>query len=98
MKYHLKQKDVLIGTLRSDNTDFPWINCKFAPTKAFQSIKHLFDDEVRVLNTVPFDIDKWEAAYGAIEELNLELKGQDDGKEIEGFLLHIQEDDAWFRY
>jgi ribosome recycling factor len=50
------------------------------------------------VNVNPFDLDEWEAAYRAIETLNLELQCQDDGKEIEGFLLHIQSDDAWFRY
>jgi hypothetical protein len=98
VEYQLKQNDVLIGTLRSVDTDFPWINCKFEPTEAFQSIKFLFDAEVKVLNVNPSDLDEWEAAYRAIETLNLELQCQDDGKEIEGFLLHIQSDDAWFRY
>jgi hypothetical protein len=98
VEYHLKQKDVLIGTLRSVDIDFPWINCKFEPTEAFQPLKHLFDAEVKVLNVDPFDLDEWEAAYGAIEALNLDLQCHDNGEQIEGFLLHIQADDAWFRY
>jgi hypothetical protein len=98
VEYQLKQNDILIGTLHSVNADLPWINCKFEPTEAFQFMKHLFDAEVRILNAEPFDLDEWEAAYGTIEELNLELKCQNEGIEIKEFLLHIQESDAWFRY
>jgi len=46
----------------------------------------------------PFDIEEWDAAYSKIIDLNLELIDLSDGSLITGFLLHIKDDEAWFRY
>jgi len=96
MEFHLKQKDKLLGTLRSYDLDFPWLLCKFEFTEAFQQIKPLFDEESKLLESD--DMEKWEVAYSKIDNLNLELINLEDEKSISDFLLHIQDDEAWIRY
>lgn len=98
MEFQLKQKNRLLGTLRQYDSDFPWINCKFEPTEAFQQIKSLFDEEVEFMESTPFDIEEWDAAYSKIIDLDLELIDLTDGSAITEFLLHIKDDEAWFRY
>ena len=98
MEFQLKQKDRLLGTLRQYDSNFPWINCKFEPTEAFHELKSLFDEEVEFMKSDPFDIEEWDAAYSKIIDLNLELIDLSDGSLITGFLLHIKDDEAWFRY
>lgn len=96
MEFQLRQKDILLGTLRSYDFDFPWINCKFEPTEAFQAVKPLFDEEVRLINDE--DMENWETVYLRIDELNLKLINVENDNVIDDFLLHIENDEAWFRY
>ncbi len=95
MELYLKQNDVLLGTLRSYDSDFPWINCKFEPSQAFQLVKPLFDEELKLLDEE--DWEKYDEAYSLISALNLELINLSEGKVTTDFLLHIQGDEAWFR-
>ncbi|HVE55475.1 MAG TPA: hypothetical protein VNB22_01515 [Pyrinomonadaceae bacterium] len=96
MEFHLKQKDKLLGTLRSYDSNFPWINCKFEPTEAFQAIKPLFDEKIEFLESGDFE--NLEAADKQLENLAIKLVNLEDGKIVNEFLLHIQGDEAWFRY
>jgi hypothetical protein len=98
LEFQLKQKDRLLGTLRRYDSDFPWINCKFEPAEAFHEFKSLFDEELEFMKSEPFDIEAWDAAYSKIINLNLELVDLTDESLITEFLLHIKEDEAWFRY
>lgn len=98
MEFQLKQKNQLLGTLRQYDSDFPWINCKFEPTEAFQQFKPLFDEELEFMKSEPFDIEEWDAAYRKIIDLNLRLIDLTDETSITEFLLHIKGDEAWFRY
>ena len=92
----MRQGDTLLGTLRSYDFDFPWINCKFEPTEAFQAVKSLFDEEIRLLHNN--DMENWETVYIKIYELNLKLINVNNSNVIDEFLLHIENDEAWFRH
>ncbi len=96
MEFHLKQKGKLLGTLRYYEANFPWINCKFEPTEAFQAVKWLFDEEIELLEKD--DIENWEIAYNRINDLSLELINLEDENIMGEFLIHIEGDEAWFRY
>ncbi|KAA0254431.1 MAG: hypothetical protein EDM79_20875 [Chloroflexi bacterium] len=93
---HLKQGDIVLGTLKETDNDFPWRYCTFTPTDAFQSVKPLFD---RAREQV--EAEEWEQfdkAYQQIEALGLRLVDPLSGDEIREFLLHIEGDSASFRY
>lgn len=98
MEFQLKQDDRLLGTLRQYDSDFPWINCKFEPTEAFHQFKHLFNDELECMDREPFNIEEWDEAYSKIIDLNFELIDLTSGNLIAEFLLHIKNDEAWFRH
>jgi hypothetical protein len=95
--YRLKQGDILLGTLKPYGLDFPWLNCKFQPTNNYASVKHLFDSELQELNNET-NSEKWEEQYQKIIGLNLCLESEDGSEKIHEFLLHIEGDEAWFRY
>ena len=94
MELHLKQGEKLLGILRSYDTDFPWVNCKFEATPSFNDIRPLFDQELRLLDAD--QMDDWETAYERIKSLSLKLFNTSDMKNIDEFLLHIRENEAWF--
>ncbi|HEY0428549.1 MAG TPA: hypothetical protein VGC76_12280 [Pyrinomonadaceae bacterium] len=95
MDFQLVQEDKLLGTLRSYDLDFPWAICKFEATEEFQKIKPIFDEELKLSESEDFE--KWKEVYKQIESLNLKLISAEDERIIEEFLLHIKDDEAWFR-
>ena len=93
-EFQLWRGDELLGQLSSCTSDFPWVRCKFEPSASFAEQRALFDDELRLLNAE--DMVAWEEVYEKIRALNLRLvSAQEDLGE---FLLHIDGDEAWFRY
>jgi hypothetical protein len=91
----LKQDDVLLGKLEVSELDFPWIICKFQPTEDFVRVKSLFDEELQLVNDADSE---WEQAYEKILALDLQLIDVRSKSIIVDFLLHIEDDTAWFRY
>ena len=51
-----------------------------------------------MLNAGDSEEDAWEEIMGQIDALKLRLTEAENGNNIEEFLLHIQNDEAWFRY
>lgn len=96
--------DVSLGTLDLYDLDQPWWYCHFVPTSAFEAVRHLFvaelaafeaDEAVRMSGHM--DAGLQDEAYKAIDALKLRLV-VDDGQIIDTLLLHIEGDEAWFRY
>ena|SRR5262252_1226593 len=92
---HLKRGDILLGILKPYEYDFPWINCRFEAAAAFDEIKALFEDELTVMRSR--DINAWEESYDKIKSLDLRLVSPDGKNELDEFLLHVRNDEAWFR-
>ncbi len=92
--FYLFLNNIKIVTLIEYEDDFPWHRCTFIPENDFDSIKHLFDDELYYFEN---NIKEWDKAYNKIKELNLIIKIKDSSKIIRNFLLHINNDKAWFR-
>jgi hypothetical protein len=92
---HLKRGDVLLGVLRPRDLDFPWVFCRFEPTKAFDEIRPLFVSELALLEADRME--EWEAAYRQISGRGLRLVNQDDQSETSDFLVHVDGETAWFR-
>ena len=92
----LKRDDVVLGYLTDCRVSQPVFHCKFRPTAEFESVKHLFDRELALLNENRMD--EYEAAYDEIDELGLHLSPPEGQPIISEFLLHIEGDAAWFRY
>ena len=95
MELHLKRGEELLGVLRSYDSDFPWVNCRFEPTSSFDAIRPLFDEELKLLDAD--QMDEWETVYARINSLGLKLIDTKDKKTIDEFLLHVRGNEAWFR-
>jgi hypothetical protein len=96
--------DVSLGTLEIYEVDQPWWYCHFTPTSAFEEVRPLFtaeqtafeaDEAERMSGRA--DAGSWDEAYNAIDALKLRLIA-DDGQVIDTLLLHIEDNEAWFRY
>jgi hypothetical protein len=95
----LMQGETQLGTLTIYDMDWPWVNCHFESETAFEKVRHLFDAEQAILvhARTPSDYDAWERSYDDIEALGLRLFPE-DWEPIVDFLLHIEGNEAWFRY
>jgi len=93
-KLHLKSNHELLGILKVCSIDFPWFICKFEPTRAFAKVKPLFDEELQLID----DTQKWEQVYNKLVEFELVLIDINNNHTISKFLLHIENNEAWFRY
>lgn len=91
----LRHGEFLVGTLRETDYDFPWINCTFEPTPAFEEFRSIFVRRLRSVESEEFDVA--DEMYDVIEN-RLQLIDLEDADRIGKFLLHIEGDAAWFRY
>lgn len=93
--WRLYQGEVLLGTLKVWR-EMPWLSGKFHPTPAFEPLRPLFQREIDLLNAEEHEA--WEEAYDAIDALGLSLWAPDAEAPVREFLLHVDGDEAWFRY
>lgn len=94
--------DDLVGEVLVDDADFPWLSGKFVPAPAFAEVKHLFDEELALMEAwieadqaTDEDIQAWEDAYARIAGL-MQLVAPEGP--VAEFLLHVQGAEAWFRW
>ena len=90
--YHQRE---LLGQLVVTGVDFPWLRARFQAEPGFQTVRPLFEEELRLLDTIDDDVDAWEAAYGRVRDA-VSLAGP-DGRRVPEFLLHIEGENAWWR-
>jgi len=94
--WQLRHGHELLGELVVTDGDFPWLNGTFSATDAFGPWRDAFDNELRLLEEIDDHVERWEAAYRRIDE-NLTLHDH-TGEPVAGFLLHIEDDRAWWRW
>jgi hypothetical protein len=86
----------LVGVIDVRDSDFPWLSGGWTPTAEFEEAAPLFRDELAVMNALHDEVDEWESAYAKIrQEVTLHYP---DGSVVPEFLLHIDGDEAWFRW
>ncbi|MFF0740424.1 hypothetical protein ACFYVL_08470 [Streptomyces sp. NPDC004111] len=83
----------LVGTIAVDESDMPWLRGRFFAEPAFSRFKPWFD-EVNALVEAE-DSARFDDAYGRIEAA---LTLVSPSGPVAGFLLHIDQDRAWFRW
>jgi hypothetical protein len=96
--------ETALGTLVLEELDQPWWYCHFTPTPAFDQFRPFFVTEQAALEINEAarligdrEQGQWEKAYDAIDALHLRLVGE-HGQIIDDLLLHVDGDEAWFRY
>ena len=94
--WKLYRGDELIADLVLAGGEFPWLNARVNPHSGLEEVRELFAEELRRLDHIDDDMDGWEAVYGAIRS-TVSLR-YPDGREVPEFLLHIDADQAWWRW
>jgi hypothetical protein len=86
----LMRGETLLGTLEYVGTDMPTYLCIFHPSPAYEPLRPIFDEEVRLMyahTRNPSLRDLWIQALGRIQSLGLRLMLDDE--EITNFVIHI---------
>jgi hypothetical protein len=94
--WRLYRGDELVAELVVTGADFPWLNATVRATPAFDELRPLFLEELRLLDRLDPDAEAWEAVYDRVrQEVSLE---RPDGFAVPEFLLHVDGEDAWWRW
>jgi hypothetical protein len=86
----------LLAELVVNDSDFPWLNATVRPAAGFEDVRPLFEDKIQWLENLDENPEQWDAAYERIREATRLLAP--DGHPVPEFLLHIEGDDAWWRW
>lgn len=95
--------DVVLGTIetRPDDGKSPWHSGAFQPSAEFESVRGLFEHELRLLqaNTEDDDDqwDEWEAAHAELHGPGLRVQATDQAYAADEILIHIKGSEAWWR-
>ncbi|MFC0554544.1 hypothetical protein ACFFHJ_26985 [Planotetraspora thailandica] len=95
--WELRRGGEILGEVRVNDADFPWLSGEFVAHAGFAEVEPLFAAELALMkeDEEP-DWNEWEAAYDRISE-QMQLIDP-DGKQVADFILHIEGQDAWFRW
>jgi hypothetical protein len=99
----LMRGNTLLGTIdvKPGDGDFPWFSGAFHPSEAFEAVRGLFEDELRLLRDNTADNsaqwDDWEDVHDELHEPGLRLQATDRSYAAEEILIHIDGAEAWWR-
>ena len=94
--WRLRAGDEPAGDLVVEDSDFPWLRGSFRPAPAFEGVRALFAEELRLLDDIDDDGTAWDDAYGKVESAVTLIAP--DGRPVPEFLLHIDGTTAWWRW
>jgi len=96
-KFLLYRGDTLLGTITHDpaRDDFPWSAGLFAAADGYLSVKHLFDEERRLLSNSQYE--EFDKIWKEIEGPGLQMRLIGTNRVLSGGLLHIDGDRASWR-
>ncbi|MGH1489856.1 MAG: hypothetical protein ACRBK7_10765 [Acidimicrobiales bacterium] len=95
--WKLRAETELVGKIEATAADQPWTSGSWQPTPTFERFAPLFEHELACLNAMNEQSQEWERAYQAIEEAGLSLQSP-GGEIVAEWLLHIDGNEAWFRW
>lgn len=91
-----RSDDQTVADLAITGGDFPWLNARVEPREGFAEILPLFAEELTRLDRIDDEAGSWEEAYDALRAaVSLHYPG---GGEVPEFLLHVDGDEAWWRW
>lgn len=94
--WRLVQGEELLAELIVTGGDFPWLNARIRAMPGFGAVRPLFEEELRALEHIDDDLGSWQAAYDRIRRaVSLHYP---DGRPAPEFLLHVDGEDAWWRW
>lgn len=100
--WELFRGDELVARLVVESPDFPWLRARVQALPGFADLRPLFAEEVRLLQAADEPgaglgpDSAWEHAYWRIRDAVRLV--DPDGRDVPEFLLHIDDDEAWWRW
>ncbi|MEU9146995.1 hypothetical protein [Streptomyces sp. NPDC048349] len=92
--WRLLRRGALLGTVTVTEADFPWLRGRFAPEPAFAEVKPWFDEVLALMAAGEYG-ERFDAAYEVIARA---LTLASPTGPVAEFLLHIDGEEAWFRW
>ncbi|WP_217238244.1 hypothetical protein [Streptomyces sp. AC555_RSS877] len=94
--WRVRSGEEAVGEIVIDDVDFPWLAGKFTVGPAYGAVRELFARELALAERDDeAHRQEWEAAYDEIRH-RVSLFSPDGP--VPEFLLHIEQDRAWFRW
>ena len=94
--WRLMHDEELLAELIVTGGDFPWLNARIRAMAGFEAVRPLFEEELRALEHIDDDLGSWQAAYDRIRRsVTLHYP---EGRPVPEFLLHVDGEDAWWRW
>lgn len=93
----------MLGTIdvKPGEADLPWRSGAFHPAPAFESVRKLFELELRLLRDNSTDDseqwDDWEDVHAQLHEPGVRLQSADGSCVADEILIHINGAEAWWR-
>ena len=94
--WRLLDGDIEVARLVVTEPDFPWVHARLEPTEAYAAVRPLFDEDLRLSDRFDEDPAAADEAYYRIRE-RLTLVDP-DGRVVPEWLLHVDGDQAWWRW
>jgi len=94
--WRLYRGDELLADLVVNDADFPWLYALVQPYDGFAEVGPLFAEELRLLEDSDDHPGAWESVYEVIRS-TVDLRYPAGGN-VPEFLLHIEDDRAWWRW
>jgi hypothetical protein len=95
--WRLYRGEDLVADLVVTGGDFPWLQARVEPRPPFDEVQELFAEDLRLMDRDdPEGVAAWEAVQDRIRQ-TLVLEYPDGGR-IPEFLLHIENESAWWRW
>ncbi|GGZ22633.1 hypothetical protein [Streptomyces poonensis] len=91
--WRVMRQSSLIGTITVAESDFPWLRGRFVAEPGFAEVKPWFDEVLAVM--AADDFERFDAVYDRIPRV---LTLVSPSGPVADFLLHIDGDEAWFRW
>jgi hypothetical protein len=82
-----------VGDILIDDADFPWLSGRFTAGPGFAGVRELFARDRALVEEERWQ--EWEEAY---DEIRRRVSLIAPSGPVPEFLLHIEDDRAWFRW
>ena len=95
--WRLHYGDEVLAELEVTEQDQPWLHARVVPHEGFSAVASLFREELRLLNELADEeTPEWRDAYRRIRaETRLTSP---NGSDVAEYMLHIDGDEAWWRW
>jgi hypothetical protein len=97
--WRLFREQEALGELVLMDADWPWLTARLNPAAGFEQVRGLFEEDLRLLETAEDDATAIAASDAVQARIRATVRLVDPaGIAVPEFLLHIDGQDAWWRW